>query len=195
MASDAKDRAATDRPEKIQPTPEAVVKRAEVQRPPSEAAFIPTMLTGTLAVVLLLLGAIVKLARGLNKQDAWRTPAGWFDAYRQLRADPGAGFTAVPAKEPGGLLSRRAKRSDAANLKANLQQLLRDLRSAEAKAEPPRRFEPDGRRQLRLILDKLAARRSQLQAFNGEEGFGIPGHQSDPVSAIAHSLLRPRSAA
>lgn len=202
--SDATGPGMTERPEAAQPALAAAVKRAELQQPPSEAAFIPTMLTGTLAITLLLSAAIVKLARRLNKHNAWRTAPAWLDAYRQLRADPAAGSRAppvpapvppAPAQQPGGLRWRSAKRTEAANLKANLQQLLCDLRRAEAESEPPRKFEPDGRRQLRLMLSKFAASRSRLEALNGEEGLGSAGRQSDLPSPIAQPMLRRRSAA
>jgi hypothetical protein len=197
MMSDAKDRVATDRPQARQPTPSTAAKGAELQRTPSEAAFIPTMLTGTLALLLLLLGAISKLARYLNTGKPWHTAAGWLEANHQPRVDRAekAGPRAEPAKEPTGLRSRRATRTDAAHLKADLQQLLRDLRRAEAESEPPRKFEPDANHQLRLILGKFASRRSRLQIFNGEHELGTTEHQSDLASPGAHPLLRSRSAA
>jgi hypothetical protein len=179
--SDAKDRAATDRPQPRQPALPAAANGAELQRPPSEAAFIPTMLTGTLALLLLLSGAILKLPRYLNSGSPWRTAAGWLEAYRQLRAHSAenAGRRAQRAQESGGLRSRRVTRTDAANLKADLQRLLRDLRRADAESQPPRKFEPDPRHQLGLIL----------------AGLGTTGDQSKLALPSAHPLLRPRSAA
>jgi hypothetical protein len=90
--------------------------------------------------------------------------------------------------------SRRARRTEAAQLKANLQQLLRDVRRAEAGAEPPRKFEPDARHQLRLLLGNFAPRRSQLQIFNSEEN-GISAQESELASSSGHPLLRRRSIA
>ena len=142
----------------------AGVQLAKIQEEPSEAAFSPTMFTGVLAVALMLSGTTLQLARRLRKQDRSGTAAGWLDAYHQLRdeaADSGRKSAAGSRPDGGGW---SAKTTDPADLGAGLQQLVRDLRRAEAETEPRRRFEPDGRYRPRLLAGKAAAQRSPRPA-------------------------------
>ena len=142
----------------------AGVQLAEMQEEASEAAFSPTMFTGVLAVALMLSGTILQLARRLRKQDRSGTAAGWLDAYHQLRdeaADTGGKSAAASRLDRVGW---SAKTADQADLGAGLQQLVRDLRRAEADPEPRRRFEPDGRDRPRLLAGKPAVQRSPRPA-------------------------------
>jgi hypothetical protein len=159
MSSRAKDDVAGDRPAPKRSAPPAEVQRAELQGRRSEAASTAPMLSGALTIALLLAGAILKLAGWLNKLDRWRTAAGWLEAYHQVRA--------VVAKKTGRQWKRGDRPDSAAAKKTRpsepdhltgLQQLIRDLRRAEAETKPQRRFEPDGRQQLRLRLGKAAPR-------------------------------------
>jgi hypothetical protein len=69
----------------------------------------------------------------------------------------------APGSRPDGV-GWSAKTTDPADLGAGLQQLVRDLRRAEADPEPRRRFEPDGRYRPRLLVGKAAAQRSPRPA-------------------------------
>jgi len=142
----------------------AGVQLAKIQEPPSEAAFSPTMFTGVLAVALMLSGTILQLARRLRKEDGSDTAAGWLDAYHQLldgAADTGRKSAAGNRPDGVGL---SAKTTNPGDLGAGLQQLVRDLRGAEAETGPRRRFESDGRHRLRLLAGKAAAQRSARPA-------------------------------
>jgi hypothetical protein len=135
-----------------------------MQEEASEAAFSPTMFTGVFAVALMLSGTILQLARRLRKQDGSGRASGWLDAYHQLRDEAAAsGRKSAPGSRPDRV-GRSAKTADPADLGAGLQQLVRDLRRAEADPEPRRRFEPDGRDRPRLLAGKPAAQRSPQPA-------------------------------
>jgi hypothetical protein len=123
------------------------------------------MFTGVLAVALMLSGTILQLARRLRKEDCSGTAAGWLDAYHQLLSDEAAdsGRKSAAGSRPDRA-GWSAKTADPADLGAGLQQLVRDLRRAEAGPEPRRRFEPDGRDRPRLLAGKPAVQRSPRPA-------------------------------
>jgi hypothetical protein len=143
-----------------------------------------------------------------RRPDRWNSnlserAAGWFGLCRQLAADllKMAVRELKAAVRRHGSLSQKLMPSDRTlartdpthELKASLQQLMHDLRQAEAATEPPRKFEPDARHQLRLLLGKAAARRVELHSFSSEEGPGIAARDSrlsDPPSV--EPLMRPR---
>jgi hypothetical protein len=129
ISSYAKNQPTTNRPEGTRLGPSVEVEPAKSQQSPSEAAFNPTMFTGAFAITLVLGAALLKVARRLKKQDQWRTGPGWLDGYQQLRSDLGdtAGCRSELRNRPG----HKATRTDPADLKAGLQQLVRDLRRAE----------------------------------------------------------------
>ena len=142
----------------------AGVQLAKIQEPPSEAAFSPTMFTGVLAVALMLSGTILQLARRLRKEDCSGTAAGWLDAYHQLLDDPAdSGRKSTAGNRPDGI-GLSAKTTNPGDLGAGLQQLVRDLRGAEAETGPRRRFQPDGRYRPGLLVGKAAAQRSARPA-------------------------------
>ena len=127
----------------------------------------------------------------------------WFDLGRQVAADFSemGGRELKAAVRRQGLLSqtpmatdRTLARTDPTHeLKASLQQLMHDLRQAEAATEPPRRFEPDARHQLRLLFGKAAARPAELQSFRREEGPGAAARDSRlSDSPPVEPLMRPR---
>jgi hypothetical protein len=181
-----------------QPLPGAVAEpvRAELA---STGRFRPTVVTGTFALALLLAAAILKLGRRPPirswrpapswRADRWHTlrrdllesAAAWLDLCRQVagdlfeRARRELKAAAVRRHES---LSQKLMRTDRTlartdpthELKASLQQLMHDLRQAEAATEPPQKFEPDPRHQLRFLLGKAAARRAELHRFSSEEG-------------------------
>jgi len=190
-----------------QPPPSAVAEPVRAGLA-STGRFRPTVITGTFALALLLAAAILKLGRRpihswrpapswhadrwhSLRRDLLERAATWLDFCRQVAADfferAGRELKAAAVRRHESL-SQKLMRTDRTlartdpthELKASLQQLMHDLRQAEAATEPPHKFEPDPRHQLRFLLGKAAARRAELHRFGSEEGPAISRQDSRP---------------
>ena len=190
-----------------QPPPSAVAEPVRAGLA-STGRFRPTVITGTFALALLLAAAILKLGRRpihswrpapswhadrwhSLRRDLLERAATWLDFCRQVAADfferAGRELKAAAVRRHESL-SQKLMRTDRTlartdpthELKASLQQLMHDLRQAEAATEPPHKFEPDPRHQLRFLLGKAAARRAEEHSFNREEGPTISRQDSRP---------------
>jgi hypothetical protein len=178
----------------------------------STARFRPTVVTGTFALALLLAAAILKLGRrpirSWRPAPSWRpdrwhslrrdlleSAAAWLDFGRQVAADfferAGRELKAAAVRCHESLsqklmqTDRTLARTDPTHeLKASLQQLMHDLRQAEAATEPPHKFEPDPRHQLRFLLGKAVARRAELHRFSSEEGPEVSTQDSPSIEPI-----------
>jgi hypothetical protein len=155
-------------PAKAIPEPSSVAGAKE----PGLVRLSGTAITSTLALAFFLATVLLRFARRMavswrrnrweaRYRDYWEFPVragfvswcrecweAWDHAWRQSKHRPRSEFIA----------QRTLTRPDSPHdFKAGLQQLMRDLRQAEAATEPPRKFEPSARHQLRLLLGKGAA--------------------------------------
>jgi hypothetical protein len=142
---------------------------------PGPVRLSATAITSTLALALFLATVILKFARRTHEWEAW------FRDYWEFSLR--FGFTSWCRKLAAAFLEMTASklRTESAHhdsapqtvmradsphdFKAGLQQLMRDLRRAEAATEAPQKFEPSARHQLRVLLGKGSP---QAAALAGE---------------------------